>query len=122
MAIGDDGLCGGCAAPALGDPHRQVGRRVSLRKTATVGALTCTSIALSNILLFNLVGNRVLYGTLGLVFWSDVLALIASYVILLPAVRACTVANSRPRGEEATRVPRADLEDAGGRVRSSGRV
>ena len=48
--------------------------------------MVLSSIVLSDIVLFNYIGNYTTYGTLGLVFWADVLLLLAAYVLLLPRV------------------------------------
>ena len=46
--------------------------------------LLLPSIIVSNIVFFNLIGDRLRYGFLGFLFWADLLLLIASYVELLP--------------------------------------
>ena len=45
--------------------------------------LILTSIAISNVMFFNLVGDRLRYGFLGFVFWADSLLLMATYVELV---------------------------------------
>jgi hypothetical protein len=72
-----------------GVPPHQGARRKGLR-TGVVLTLLVISIGLSNILTFNLIGNRQVYGFLGLIFWADLLCLIASYILLLPLVLSPT--------------------------------
>ncbi len=58
--------------------------------------LLLASIVLSNIAFFNLVGNHLLYGSAGFIFWADLLLLFASYVVLLPlALRQPRLSSSR---------------------------
>ena len=45
--------------------------------------LILASIIISNIVFFNLLGNRFDYGFYGFIFWADLLLLVASYVVLL---------------------------------------
>jgi hypothetical protein len=70
-------------APQHGSSSEQ--RRGGRARLALLLALA--SMVLSNVILFNLIGDRTLYGTLGLVFWADLLALVATYLLLLPAAR-----------------------------------
>jgi hypothetical protein len=55
-------------------------------RAVTAGLLVLVSMLLSNVVLFNIIGDREVYGSLGLVFWADALCLIATYVLLLPQV------------------------------------
>jgi Glycosyltransferase family 87 len=52
---------------------------------AIAGLLILLSMALTNIVFFNIFGDRTVYGGLGFVFWADALLLVAVYVLLLPA-------------------------------------
>jgi hypothetical protein len=52
------------------------------RKAALV--LVLASIIISNIVFFNLFGDRAAYGGYGFIFWSNLLLLAATYVRLLP--------------------------------------
>ncbi len=54
------------------------------RKAASL--LLLTSIIISNIVFFNLIGNRTIYGSVGFVFWADLLLLIVSYMEILPII------------------------------------
>jgi hypothetical protein len=53
------------------------------RTTVTL-LLLLTSIIVSNIVFFNLIGDKFPYGYVGFIFWADLLLLIASYIELLP--------------------------------------
>jgi hypothetical protein len=53
------------------------------RKAASL--LLVTSIIVSNIVFFNLIDDRILYGSVGFIFWADLLLLIVSYMELLPS-------------------------------------
>jgi hypothetical protein len=53
------------------------------RKVAPL--LLLASIVISNIVFFNFIGNRVTYGSVGFIFWADLLLLMASYITLLPS-------------------------------------
>jgi hypothetical protein len=53
------------------------------RKIASL--LLLTSIVISNIVFFNLIGDNFGYGFYGFIFWANLLLLVASYVELLPA-------------------------------------
>jgi hypothetical protein len=53
------------------------------RKIASLFLLT--SIVISNIIFFNLFGNRVAYGSIGFIFWADLLLLVVSCMELLPS-------------------------------------
>lgn len=64
--------------------RNEVARR--LRMGAELLLLGC-SIVISNVLFFNLIGNRMRYGAAGLVFWADLLLVVAAYLDLIPAVR-----------------------------------
>lgn len=52
------------------------------RKVASL--LLLVSIVISNIVFFNLIGDRIAYGSVGFIFWADLLLLAASYKVLLP--------------------------------------
>jgi hypothetical protein len=52
---------------------------------ATVIFLLLTSIVISNIIFFNLLGDRHFYGYYGFIFWSDLFLLMASHITLLPS-------------------------------------
>lgn len=60
-------------------------RRKSLT-TGVIFALLMVSIGLSNLVTFYLIGDHETYGSLGFVFWADLLCLVASYLLLLPLV------------------------------------
>jgi hypothetical protein len=55
------------------------------RKVASL-LLLLVSILISNIVLFNLIGEREVYGSIGFVFWADLLLLVVTYMELLPSV------------------------------------
>jgi hypothetical protein len=61
------------------------GARQKQLLTGVILILLVVSIGLSNIVTFILIGNHEAYGFLGFIFWSDLLCLIASYVLLLPS-------------------------------------
>ena len=54
------------------------------RKVAPL--LLLVSIIISNIVFFNLIGNRITYGSVGFIFWADMLLLVVSYMELLPSM------------------------------------
>ena len=54
------------------------------RKVASL--LLLASVVISNIVFFNLIGDRVVYGSVGFIFWADLLLLVVSYIELLPSV------------------------------------
>ena len=54
------------------------------RKVASL--LLLASIVISNIVFFNLIGDRVTYGSVGFIFWANLLLLVVSYMELLPSV------------------------------------
>lgn len=54
------------------------------RKVASL--LILISIVISNIVFFNLIGDRIAYGSVGFIFWADLLLLVVSYMELLPSV------------------------------------
>ncbi|TFH33926.1 MAG: DUF2029 domain-containing protein [Anaerolineales bacterium] len=58
-------------------------RPPALRATAII--LLVVSVILSNLVFFNLVGDRVLFGSVGFIFWADLLLLASTYMVLLPA-------------------------------------
>jgi hypothetical protein len=66
-----------------GAPARPGARRKHLPR-GVVLTLLGISIGLSNIVTLNLIGNYRMYGTLGFIFWADLLCLTASYILLLP--------------------------------------
>ena len=47
--------------------------------------LLLASIVISNIVFFNSIGDRVAYGTVGFIFWADLLLLVASYMEFTPS-------------------------------------
>ena len=53
------------------------------RKVASL--LLLVSIIISNVIFFNLIGDRVAYGSVGFIFWADLLLLVVSYMELLPS-------------------------------------
>jgi len=53
------------------------------RKVASL--LLLVSIAISNIVFFNLIGDRITYGSVGFIFWADLFLLVVSYMELLPS-------------------------------------
>ena len=53
-------------------------------RTAVAACLLLPSIAVSNVVFFNLVGNFTAYGFAGFLFWANLLLLVAVYVLLLP--------------------------------------
>jgi hypothetical protein len=75
------------AAFLPGDQESERRSRLPTLRLAASGLLVLSSIAISNIVLFNYVGNYTTYGTFGFVFWADVLLLLATYVLLLPRIR-----------------------------------
>ena len=48
--------------------------------------LLLVSIVISNIVFFNLIGDRIAYGSVGFIFWADMLLLVVSYMELLPSM------------------------------------
>jgi hypothetical protein len=59
--------------------------------------LLITSIIVSNIVFFNLIGDKFRYGYVGFIFWADLLLLSASYIELLPtALRQIRVSPAAP--------------------------
>ncbi len=74
------------AAFAPGSPGSDPGPAPSPVQRAVSGLMVLSSILLSNIILFNSIGNYTTYGTFGLVFWADVLLLLAAYLLLLPRI------------------------------------
>jgi hypothetical protein len=67
-----------------GDGQAEVGPRPVTLRPALAWALVLLSVVLSNILLFNFIGNRTTYGTFGCVLWADALLLAAVYLLLAP--------------------------------------
>jgi hypothetical protein len=66
------------------------------RTTVTL-LLLLTSIIISNIVFFNLIGDNIRYGYVGFIFWADLLLLIATYIGLLPtAMRQIRVSPAAP--------------------------
>jgi len=86
-----NGIPTAAADPAPQNARASGWRRMGLKRAGPVALVTLASMALSNVVVFNLISDRILYGSLGLVFWSDLLALIGSYIVLLPAVRRARV-------------------------------
>lgn len=68
------------------EAHGRGWRAFGLKRAGPAGLLVLVSILLSNIVLFNFIGDRIVYGSLGFVFWADALLLIATYVLLLPEI------------------------------------
>lgn len=70
----------------VGRPARENGRnRHRIPARAAVAAIfLLLSIVISNIVFFNLIGNRFLYGGAGFLFWANLSLLVASYVLILP--------------------------------------
>jgi len=69
------------------------------RKVASL--LLLASIVVSNIVFFNLIGDRILYGSVGFIFWANLLLLIVSYMELLPSVlRQIRLTSNRLVGQE----------------------
>lgn len=64
-----------------GDEALSLKQTIQARKVASL--LLLASIVISNIIFFNLIGNRVVYGSVGLIFWADLLLLVVSYMELL---------------------------------------
>lgn len=56
------------------------------RKAASL--LLLISIVISNIVFFNLVGDRIAYGSVGSIFWADMLLLVVSYMEILPSIKS----------------------------------
>jgi len=54
------------------------------RKVASL--LLLVSIVISNIIFFNLIGDRITYGSIGFIFWADLFLLVVSYMELLPSM------------------------------------
>ena len=62
--------------------------------------LLLTSIIISNIVFFNFIGDRIVYGSVGFIFWADLLLLIVSYMELLPpALRQIRTKSDRPMSQ-----------------------
>ena len=68
-----------------GGPETMTGQGRSPTAKVTAVLLLLVSVIISNITFFNLLGNRILFGSAGFIFWSDLLLLIASYMELLPS-------------------------------------
>jgi hypothetical protein len=63
------------------------------RKIASL--LLLASIIISNIVFFNLIGDKTHYGSVGFIFWADLLLLVVSYMELLPpALRQIRVSSN----------------------------
>ncbi|NJC97163.1 MAG: DUF2029 domain-containing protein [Anaerolineae bacterium] len=67
-----------------GDKTQSWKHPLPARKAASL--LLLVSIVISNIVFFNLIGNRSFYGSVGFIFWADFLLLVVSYMELLPSV------------------------------------
>lgn len=82
-------LAGERAAPgALDGAERSHSSTLRARTPGARNAVTSAlllSVLFSNIVFYNLVSGFVRYGHLAFLFWADLLLLIASYVMLLPA-------------------------------------
>ncbi len=72
---------------------------LSAGRRAAAGLLVLASAACSNVLLFNLVGDYSTYGSRGFVFWADLAALLAAYLLLWPQLWP----RSGARAEQAPR-------------------
>jgi len=66
-------------------PETIIVQRRSPTARATAVFLLIVSIIISNIVFFNLFGDHNLFGSIGFIFWANLLLLAASYVELLPA-------------------------------------
>jgi hypothetical protein len=65
-------------------PEIVIAQRRSPTAKATAVLLLLVSAIVSNIVFFNLLGDRLKYGSLGLIFWANSLLLVATYMELLP--------------------------------------
>jgi hypothetical protein len=73
--------------PATTSEPRGAGwRALGRRRGVPAILLVLGSMLFSNVVLFNLIGNRETYGSLGFVFWADAFCLIATWIVLLPVV------------------------------------
>jgi hypothetical protein len=72
----------GISPGANGSP----GRTARARKAVTI-LLLLFSITVSNVVFFNMVGDRVRYGFLGFQFWANLLLLAATYALLIPSLQ-----------------------------------
>ncbi len=59
-------------------------KRITAQR-AVAAILLLLSIVMSNILFFNQLGDRTGYGSTAVTFWANLLLLLASYILLLPA-------------------------------------
>ena len=66
-----------------GDPAHPGSHRRQ-RSRGILLALLAVSVGFSNMVTFHLIGNHRTYGFLGFIYWSDLLCLIASCILLLP--------------------------------------
>jgi hypothetical protein len=64
--------------------NKATGKRTPSVRAAVTFFLLPTSIVISNVVFFNLLGDHIGYGFYGFIFWANLLLLIASYVELLP--------------------------------------
>jgi hypothetical protein len=89
-------LDGEKAAPEIGIAQR----RSPTAKTIAV-LLLLVSVIVSNIVFFNLLGDRFKYGSLGLIFWANLLLLVATYMELLPTalrqIRTTPIGDIQPK-------------------------
>ena len=70
-----------------------------VRKAASL--LLLASIVISNIVFFNFISDRLAYGSVGFIFWSDLLLLVVSYMELLPsALRQIRTTSNRLVSQE----------------------
>jgi hypothetical protein len=66
-----------------------------------VSLLLLASIVISNIVFFNFIGDRILYGSVGFIFWANLLLLVVSYMELLPsALRQLRTTSNRLVSQE----------------------
>jgi hypothetical protein len=73
-----------------------LGARRKQHRTGIMITLLVSSISLSNIVTFSLIGNYRTYGFLGFIFWADLLCLVASYILLLPLVLSPSQLTAKP--------------------------
>ena len=106
----------GVSPGANGSPSRT--HRV--RKAVTI-LLLLLSITVSNVVFFNMVGDRFRYGFLGFQFWANLLLLVATYAVLIPSSQGRMSTRQPPNNSwELTRraVCSAELESPASRESS----